>query len=480
MGDDRAGSTMDGGRAVDARARGTAEDAAPAMDDGGTVSTSIESVTRSSEGRMRAERRVNGKSGDIRRATGEPEDAARGGRAARGANGSKEVKKTLVRTNTPGKGLPWSPRSAENGARDAAVARARRSDRKSDADAIARFIDDELDESTSDDVYAPKAVFASSVPEKSVAVAAPPTKRSPWAALVSYLRCCVAANSSSDIEFELAKDGRTNNAREIRTYRDLRATCIPCVGDDASGVCVPSGYVMHQGPPFIEEQDCEWDEVRWRAHASEADDAVNLPSTPPRYKPCLVLDLDETLVHSSFKPVPNSNFIVPVEIDGSMTDVYVIKRPWVDHFLREVAKDWEIVVFTASVPKYANPVLDLLDTTKVVRWRLFRKHCYAFQGNYVKDLTCLGRDLKQTVIVDNSPYSYVFHPQNAFPVTSFIDDPNDNELLNAIPYLRELARSSDVRDGLKRMRSVSHRKSYFGRKGIDAPTLDRFGIPVAQ
>lgn len=43
-----------------------------------------------------------------------------------------------------------------------------------------------------------------------------------------------------------------------------------------------------------------------------------------------------------------------------------------------------------------------------VRWRLFREACYPYEGSYVKDLQCLGRDLGQTIIVDNSPHSYVF------------------------------------------------------------------------
>lgn len=47
----------------------------------------------------------------------------------------------------------------------------------------------------------------------------------------------------------------------------------------------------------------------------------------------LVLDLDETLVHSTFKPVPNPDYIIPVEIEGRQVDVYVIKRPWVDEFM---------------------------------------------------------------------------------------------------------------------------------------------------
>lgn len=246
---------------------------------------------------------------------------------------------------------------------------------------------------------------------------------------------------------------------------------------DASSVCVPSGFVLHEGAPFIGAQDLEWDGARWSAHAGPLDEPPK-DEAMPRYKPCLVLDLDETLVHSSFKPVPKSDFVVPVEIDGAMTDVYVLKRPWVDHFLREVSQDWEIVVFTASLPKYANPVMNLLDADNLVRWRLFRRHCYAFQGNYVKDLTCLGRELRQTVIVDNSPHSYIFHPQNAFPISTFIDDSSDDELLKAIPYLQKLARSMDVRHQLKQTRGCTPRQPYFSHRGIDAPSLDRFGQRV--
>lgn len=38
-------------------------------------------------------------------------------------------------------------------------------------------------------------------------------------------------------------------------------------------------------------------------------------------KICVVIDLDETLVHSSFKPVNNADFIIPVEIDGTVHQV---------------------------------------------------------------------------------------------------------------------------------------------------------------
>ena len=63
--------------------------------------------------------------------------------------------------------------------------------------------------------------------------------------------------------------------------------------------------------------------------------------------------------------------------------------------------------------QYADPVTDLLDRCVVFRARLFRESCVFHQGCYVKDLSRLGRDLRKTLILDNSPASYIFHPENA-------------------------------------------------------------------
>ena len=105
---------------------------------------------------------------------------------------------------------------------------------------------------------------------------------------------------------------------------------------------------------------------------------------------------------------------------------------------------FEVIVFTASLAKYADPLMDLLDKGGVVRWRLFRESCYPYEGNYVKDLTCLGRDLRNTIIVDNSPHSYIFQPFNAVPVRNFIDDLTERDLLDLIPLLNQLAAADDV------------------------------------
>lgn len=64
---------------------------------------------------------------------------------------------------------------------------------------------------------------------------------------------------------------------------------------------------------------------------------------------------------------------------------------------------------------------------------------------FPQDLSQVGRDLKETIIIDNSPTSYIFHPQHAVPISSWFSDAHDNELLDLIPVLEDLA-GNGVRD----------------------------------
>ncbi|KAA8580737.1 hypothetical protein FQN60_013695 [Etheostoma spectabile] len=191
---------------------------------------------------------------------------------------------------------------------------------------------------------------------------------------------------------------------------------------------------------------------------------IPIPSPPAKFllpevsiadygKTCVVIDLDETLVHSSFKPISNADFIVPVEIDGTVHQVYVLKRPHVDEFLQKMGELFECVLFTASLAKYADPVADLLDQWGVFRARLFRESCVFHRGNYVKDLSRLGRVLSKVIIIDNSPASYIFHPENAVPVQSWFEDMTDTELLDLIPLFEGLSKEEDVYNLLQSLRN---------------------------
>lgn len=140
-----------------------------------------------------------------------------------------------------------------------------------------------------------------------------------------------------------------------------------------------------------------------------------------------------------------------MEIEGKVFYVYVLKRPGVEQFIKQISEYYEIVIYTASLAKYADPLVDLLDPHNSTSYRLFREHCTFYNNSYVKDLSQLGRKLKDVIIVDNSPNSYALQPENAVPITTWIDDPKDTQLIDLIPVLKLLALEDDVRPSIKKI-----------------------------
>ena len=163
-------------------------------------------------------------------------------------------------------------------------------------------------------------------------------------------------------------------------------------------------------------------------------------------KKTLVLDLDETLVHSSFTPFPGKNdIILNINLDGEIRTLYALKRPYVEEFLKELSSFYEIIIFTASISEYANPLLNELDKNKLIKFRLFRQHCTFEDGIYIKDLKIFDRKISNMIIIDNNPLSYDNNRENGIPILSWYDDPNDKELMKLLPILKYMA-SQDIKD----------------------------------
>ena len=87
----------------------------------------------------------------------------------------------------------------------------------------------------------------------------------------------------------------------------------------------------------------------------------------------LILDLDETLVHSGFNPFSRkSDITLTINIDGRNHIVNVLKRSFVDKCLKDMAELFEIIVFIASIAEYASPLLAQLDKNHYFSRRLYR------------------------------------------------------------------------------------------------------------
>ena len=168
-------------------------------------------------------------------------------------------------------------------------------------------------------------------------------------------------------------------------------------------------------------------------------------------KKTLILDLDETLVHSSFVPFENNDIVLNVEFEGMLYNIYVLIRPGAIDFIKKVAKLYEVIIFTASISKYALPLIDILDSDKNIQYKLTREHCTFLNGIYIKELKKLNRDLNDLIILDNSPLAYSFDIDNGLPVKAWYEDKNDNELDKVYFILEFLSKVKDARNFIKRI-----------------------------
>lgn len=265
------------------------------------------------------------------------------------------------------------------------------------------------------------------VPKAKPAPAAEKKKNGGW-----WLFCCGCSKTTEDDAQNRSeeKDPKPVAAPEKKEDTPTKPPAAPAADAAASGTAVPDAVAPADAPR--ESQEPKW----LLDPMTDEDKRTN--------KKTLVLDLDETLVHSSFTYIPDADFVIEIELDGAIYKVYVRKRPGVDEFMREVGKKFEVVVFTASLAKYADPLLDILDKDRVVKKRLFREACVQHYGNYVKDLSLLGRKLEHSIIIDNSPFSYMFQPDNAIPIVSWFNDKSDRQLYDLLPFLDSLLEIDDV------------------------------------
>ncbi|KAJ5236400.1 hypothetical protein N7489_006491 [Penicillium chrysogenum] len=150
----------------------------------------------------------------------------------------------------------------------------------------------------------------------------------------------------------------------------------------------------------------------------------------------LVLSLEDLLVHSEWTREHGWR---------------VAKRPGVDYFLRYLNQYYELVLFTSVPSMMADQVLRKLDPYRIIRWPLFREATRYKDGEYIKDLQYLNRDLSKVILIDTKEEHARHQPENAIILDKWTGDPKDKTLVALIPFLEYLAGMGveDVRTVLK-------------------------------
>ena len=164
----------------------------------------------------------------------------------------------------------------------------------------------------------------------------------------------------------------------------------------------------------------------------------------------------QTLVHTTDVAIPVYDCRVEIHTRRLSRTFFILKRPYLDTFLLTLSPYYHLIVFTASIRRYADAVIDLIDSASVIRQRFFRSHCLRDEasGELVKDLRVVGRGRKRMVIVDNSPAAYSRNEDNAVPIDTWYDEQSDTQLRELIPLLIALRNVDDVRSVLSRRRRM--------------------------
>ena len=185
----------------------------------------------------------------------------------------------------------------------------------------------------------------------------------------------------------------------------------------------------------------------------------------------LVLDLDETLIFTSFEPSNNCDLCFEIDLNINepskfnkvnslikkqkiLTKVYLSKRPHLDKFLSELNPFYEICIFSASSQKYASYIIGIIDKNRIISKKFFRDDCIHLDNSetfpYIKDLEKINKNYNDIIIIDDNFSSFILQEENGIPIKPWRGDKNDIELLKLIPILKNLSGFYNVRTEIKK------------------------------
>lgn len=163
------------------------------------------------------------------------------------------------------------------------------------------------------------------------------------------------------------------------------------------------------------------------------------PDIADDHQPLLVLDLDETLIHSSSTQYEN------VGETFRVFNFHVHLRPGLEHFLQTVFAHFKVAVWTSADYEYARQIvkqvfppehsLEYLWAREDCAWRYVPElDKYEYLKDF-KELKERGWNLDRTIAVDDSPEKHVDQSDNLILIPAWVGETDDDDLPLLADYL---------------------------------------------
>lgn len=164
-------------------------------------------------------------------------------------------------------------------------------------------------------------------------------------------------------------------------------------------------------------------------------------------RPLLVLDLDETLIHSVERPLDSP-------ADFRAGDFLVYRRPFLADFLDAAAQWFTLAVWSSASEPYVRVLVDEVFSGRPVEFVWARDRCtqkfdadrqefYWFKN--LQKLKRRGFRLERVLVIDDSPEKIAGHYGNHLAVSPFTGDLSDSELRDVLPFLERVRHAENFR-----------------------------------
>ena len=167
----------------------------------------------------------------------------------------------------------------------------------------------------------------------------------------------------------------------------------------------------------------------------------------------LILDIDATLLHAAERPLVH-------RADFQVGSYYIYLRPNLRTFLREITPYYLPAIWTLLATSYTREIMPYLNPEKLkLEFTWCRERCSLQRerekGGYIytRDLTKVkkqGYDLRKTLILSHAPIRPAQNHNNTLYISPYLGNPQDQELLYLLAYLKSLPNKKNFQDLDKR------------------------------